>query len=84
MASAGLPGVVKMALLHKRHVLGGPGKVLLGNGGHWFPGLNAARLAEHDLAPCLAGSPFMDQVIQILTEAHQMLAGEERKRLSST
>jgi uncharacterized protein len=57
---------------------------LLGNGGHWFPGLNAARIAEHDLAPCLAGSPFKDRVIQILTEAHQMLAGEERKRLSST
>jgi uncharacterized protein len=57
---------------------------LLGNGGHWFPGLNAARLAEHDLTPCLAGSPFKDQVILILTEAHQMLAGEERKRLSST
>lgn len=57
---------------------------LLGNGGHWFPGLNAARMAEYDLEPCLAGSPFKDQVILILTEAHQMLAGEERKRLSST
>jgi len=57
---------------------------LLGNGGHWFPGLNAANLAAHDLTACLAGSPFKDQIIQILTEAHQMLAGEERKRLSST
>ena len=57
---------------------------LLGNGGHWFPGLNAAHLAEHDLTACLANSPFKDQIVQILTEAHQMLAGEERKRLSST
>lgn len=57
---------------------------LLGNGGHWFPGLNAARIAEHDLTACLANSPFKDQIVQILTEAHQMLAGEEQKRLSST
>ncbi|MCU0749634.1 MAG: aldo/keto reductase, partial [Akkermansiaceae bacterium] len=57
---------------------------LLGNGGHWFPGLNAAHLAEHDLTACLDNNPFKDQIVQILTEAHQMLAGEERKRLSST
>jgi predicted aldo/keto reductase-like oxidoreductase len=54
---------------------------LLGNGGHWFPGLNAANLADHDLLPCLARSPFAGRIIEILAEAHQMLAGEERKRL---
>ena len=57
---------------------------LLGNGDHWFPGLNAASLAAHDLHPCLSGSPFRDRIIAALQEAHQLLAGEERKRLSST
>jgi uncharacterized protein len=55
---------------------------LLGNGGHWFPGLNAARLGEHDLLSCLAHSPFAGRIIEVLADAHRMLAGEERKRLS--
>lgn len=54
---------------------------LLGNGGHWFPGLNAASLGEHDLRPCLVHNPFAGRIIEVLAEAQQMLAGEERKRL---
>ncbi len=54
---------------------------LLGNGGHRFPGLNAASLSEHDLRPCLARSPFAGRIINGLAEAQRMLAGEERKRL---
>jgi predicted aldo/keto reductase-like oxidoreductase len=54
---------------------------LLGNGGHWFPGLSAASLGDHDLRPCLAHSPFAGRILEVLAEAHQMLAGEERKRL---
>ena len=57
---------------------------LLGNGGHWFPGLNAAKLSDYDLRPCLAGSPLREKIITALGEAHQMLIGEEKKRLSST
>jgi uncharacterized protein len=57
---------------------------LLGNADHWFPGLNATRLGEHDLSQCLANSPFRDRIVSILTEAHAMLLGEEKKRLSST
>jgi hypothetical protein len=56
---------------------------LLGNGGHWFPGLNAAKLAEHDLLPCLSASPFRERIIDILAAAHRMLAGAEKKRLGS-
>ncbi len=56
---------------------------LLGNAGHWFPGSNAAKLADHDLLPCLAASPFRERIIAALAEAHAMLAGEEKKRLSS-
>jgi hypothetical protein len=54
---------------------------LLGNGGHWFPGLNAASISEQDLLPCLARSPFGERIIEVLAEAHRMLAGEEGKRL---
>ncbi len=54
---------------------------LLGNGGHWFPGLNAAELGKHDLRPCLSGSPFPERIIETLAQAHDLLAGEEVKRL---
>jgi predicted aldo/keto reductase-like oxidoreductase len=54
---------------------------LLGNGGHWFPGLNAAGLAGHNLRPCLADSPFAGRIMEALADAHRMLAGEECKRL---
>lgn len=56
---------------------------LLGNAGHWFPGLSAAKLGEHDLLPCLSASPFRERIIETLAEAHGMLLGEEKKRLSS-
>lgn len=57
---------------------------LLGNADHWFPGVNAADLGKHDLLPCLSASPFRERIIEALGEAHRMLAGEEKKRLSST
>jgi predicted aldo/keto reductase-like oxidoreductase len=33
------------------------------------------------LRPCLARSPFSGRIIEVLADAHRMLAGEERKRL---
>ncbi len=57
---------------------------LLGNGGHWFPGLNAAKLHEHDLLPCLSRSPFRVRIPGVLAEAREMLAGEEKKRLGKS
>jgi hypothetical protein len=54
---------------------------LLGNAGHWFPGVNATNLADHDLSECLANSPFRERIPALLAEAHQLLAGEEVKRL---
>ncbi len=54
---------------------------LLGNGGSWFPGLKAENLDKHDLAPCLAKSPHADKIPGYLAEAHEMLVGEEVKRL---
>ena len=54
---------------------------LLGNAGHWFPGVNATTLADHDLSACLANSPFRDRIPTVLAQAHELLAGEEVKRL---
>jgi len=56
---------------------------LLGNGGHWFPGLNALRFAELDLTKAVADSPFAEQIPNWLRETHEMLGGESMKRLSS-
>ncbi|MBE9006313.1 aldo/keto reductase [Fortiea sp. LEGE XX443] len=57
---------------------------LLGNGNHWFPGNKADKLKELDLRQSLANSPHADQIPQILTQSHQMLKGEEVKRLSQS
>lgn len=54
---------------------------LLGNAGHWFPGVNATTLADHDLSACLANSPFRDRIPSVLAQAHELLAGDEVKRL---
>ncbi len=57
---------------------------LLGNGGHWFPGLNAEKLAEVDLAPVLKDSPMRDRIPSLLSEAHQLLWKAPVQRLSAS
>jgi predicted aldo/keto reductase-like oxidoreductase len=57
---------------------------LLGNGGHWFPGQKADEVSNFNLNECLKNSPFRDKIPQLLTEADQLLGGEEVKRLSNT
>jgi uncharacterized protein len=57
---------------------------LLGNGSHWFPGNKADKLNELDLRPYLAHNPYADKIPDILAQAHQMLGGEEVKRLSQS
>lgn len=59
---------------------------LLGNGGHWFPGLNAAgldTLSVESLKKAYKDSPFSEQIVGWLREAHELLADDEVKRLSS-
>ncbi|MFB2937707.1 aldo/keto reductase [Aerosakkonemataceae cyanobacterium BLCC-F154] len=55
---------------------------LLGNASHWFPGNKADRVKQFDLRQCLINSPHADRIPALLEEAHQLLGGEEVKRLS--
>lgn len=57
---------------------------LLGNGGHWFPGGKAAEFDAEAVVQSIPGNPFAERVPAILTEAHAMLQGEEKKRLSES
>ncbi|MCY2933858.1 MAG: aldo/keto reductase [Planctomycetota bacterium] len=58
---------------------------LLGNGGHWFPGLNAEKLNEVEslIHNQLEGYPYRDKAIAILKEMHSLVGGEAVKRLST-
>jgi predicted aldo/keto reductase-like oxidoreductase len=55
---------------------------LLGQGDHWFPGANAAKIDLEKLPPVLAKSPFAQRVPDILAEAHTMLIDAPKARLS--
>ncbi|MUG93968.1 aldo/keto reductase [Scytonema sp. UIC 10036] len=57
---------------------------LLGNGDHWFPGTQADKIRQLDLQECLSRSPHAEKIPRFLVEAHQMLAGEARQRLSQS
>jgi uncharacterized protein len=57
---------------------------LLGKADHWFPGNKGDRLNELDLRQCLANSPHADKIPQVLAKAHELLGGEEMKRLSQS
>jgi hypothetical protein len=54
---------------------------LLGNGGEWFPGNKADALDGAELSECLARSPHADVIPGYLREAHELLSGDDVKRL---
>ena len=60
---------------------------LLGNAGHWFPGENVKVLDEAKwevLGKEIARNPFADRIPGYLRAAHELLKGEEKKRLSES
>lgn len=57
---------------------------LLGNGGHWFPGLNAMDMDEAAMNAAVKNSPFADRITSTLREAHQMLWDKPVQRLSKS
>ncbi len=57
---------------------------LLGNGEHWFPGLNAAHVDDLDLEASLKKSPFAKQIPGWLRETHEQLYEAPKKRLSQS
>ena len=57
---------------------------LLGRGGHWFGGLNAATFEEEELLKAVKDSPFSAQIPAWLRETHELLHATPEKRLSES
>lgn len=57
---------------------------LMGNAGHWFPGVNAAKFDGQKIFAACGKSPFAERIPEILAEAHALLHGEQQKRLSQS
>jgi predicted aldo/keto reductase-like oxidoreductase len=57
---------------------------LMGNAGHWFPGTNAATFDADAVQLACGASPFAEKIPGILAEAHELLHGEQQKRLSQS
>ncbi|TWT88442.1 L-glyceraldehyde 3-phosphate reductase [Pseudobythopirellula maris] len=60
---------------------------LLGNGGHWFEGLNPSNCGDWDsekLAKAVKDSPFADRIEGWILETNDLLGGAEVKRLSQS
>jgi predicted aldo/keto reductase-like oxidoreductase len=57
---------------------------LLGNGGHWFPGLSAEQIENVNLKNALANSPFAAEIPDLLRQTHALLYQKPEKRLSQS
>jgi len=57
---------------------------LLGNGGHWFPGLNAGQAQTVNLADLAARSGLGERLVPLLEETHRLLWKAPVQRLSQS
>ena len=57
---------------------------LLGQGGHWFPGRNAAKFDGEKIRAALKANRFAERIPAILREAHELLFESPKKRLSES
>ncbi|MEO6847027.1 MAG: aldo/keto reductase [Chthoniobacterales bacterium] len=57
---------------------------LFGEGGHWFPGIQAAEFDQEKILTSITSSTFRDRAPEILREAHDAFAAEPKKRLSQS
>ena len=57
---------------------------LMGNAGHWFPGVNAAKFDPEAIRHALGAHPLAARIPEILAEAHRLLHGSEVRRLSES
>ncbi len=57
---------------------------MLGNADHWFPGEHVAKLDRTQLKAVVGNSPFAEQVVRILDEAHALYHDVPVKRLSQS
>lgn len=78
-----LQEIVRLRALDRAFDMQAYGKLrynLLGNGGHWFPGINAAEFDEVSIGEIgrKAGNPSL---VNILHEAHDRFGDAPRKRL---
>lgn len=90
---SGCPGetnirvIVWLWMLAKAYDMKDYGKMrynLIGNGGHWFPGLQPASEKMSDMKHFLSETQFGEKIYEILNEAVEMFHGEEIKRLSQS
>ncbi len=61
---------------------------LLGNGGHWFPGENAdcldEKVSESALKKALIGSPWSNEIPDLLRNLKKRIGGKSQQRISNS
>jgi len=73
-----------LVLAFEMHEYGKMRYNLLGNGDHWFPGLNAVHLEQVNLAAVVKHSPLAEKIPNWLRETHEMLYQAPVKRESES
>ena len=92
----GTPGGLNLeVMLWLRHLAAGWGMTtygkmrfnLLGNGGHWFPGVavdSRDQIDQRAIAEAVKGSPYAGAIPELVAESFDLLGGEKVKRMSES